>query len=72
MANRRVIISYGLGWPNGLTTECKDNKVYWADAQYDKIEVSDLEVTFKASFPCDPLLPNTLDDCIYEFSIRPR
>ena len=42
--NRRVIVSYGLAWPNGLTADCNRNMLYWADAQYDKIEKSDLSV----------------------------
>ena len=38
------MVSYGLGWPNALTADCGKNMLYWADAQYDKIEVSDLLV----------------------------
>ena len=38
------MVSYGLGWPNGLTADCDKNMLYWADAKYDKIEVSDLLV----------------------------
>ncbi len=44
VANRRVIVNYGLGWPNGLVAACDEEKLYWADAQYDKIDVSDLMV----------------------------
>ena len=44
VANRRTIVSTELGWPNGLTAECEKDRLYWADAQFDKIEVSDLLV----------------------------
>ena len=39
---RRVIVSGNLTWPNGLTIDQATNRLYWADAYLDKIEVSDL------------------------------
>jgi len=42
VANRRNIVSTQLVWPNGLTADCDENRLYWADAQLGKIEVSDL------------------------------
>lgn len=31
--NRRVIISEGLQWPNGLTIDRPTNRIIWADAK---------------------------------------
>ena len=47
VANRKIIVSNQLGWPNGLTADCEKDRLYWADAQLDKIEVSDLLVGTK-------------------------
>ena len=41
--NRVVLIQSGLQWPNGLTHDGK--YLYWADAYFDKIEMSDLNVS---------------------------
>ena len=39
---RRTLITGNLGWPNGLTIDNPTNRLFWADAKLDKIEVSDL------------------------------
>ena len=39
---RRAIVTGNLGWPNGLTIDQTTNRLFWADAKLDKIEVSDL------------------------------
>jgi len=39
---RRTIVTENLGWPNGLTIDQVTNRLFWADAILDKIEVSDL------------------------------
>ena len=39
---RRVIVTGNLGWPNGLTIDQATNRLFWADAKLNKIEVSDL------------------------------
>lgn len=31
--NQQVLVSTGLGWPNGLTIDFEEDKLYWADAQ---------------------------------------
>ena len=31
-----------LGWPNGLCLDYEARRIYWADAQLDRIETSDL------------------------------
>ena len=30
---RHAIVSSDLGWPNGLTIDFEEEKIYWADAQ---------------------------------------
>ena len=39
---RRIIVTGNLVWPNGLTIHKATNRLFWADAKLDKIEVSDL------------------------------
>ncbi|GIY34998.1 low-density lipoprotein receptor-related protein 4 [Caerostris darwini] len=39
---RRVIVATDLGWPNGLTIDYEARRLYWVDAQLDRIETSDL------------------------------
>lgn len=43
--SRRTIISSGLGFPNGLAADCSRKRIYWTEAQLDKIEFSDLLVS---------------------------
>ncbi|XP_030852227.1 adhesion G-protein coupled receptor G4 isoform X1 [Strongylocentrotus purpuratus] len=40
--NRQVVISTGLGWPNGITYDREGSRLYWCDAKVDKIESSNL------------------------------
>ena len=40
---RRAIVTGNLGWPNGLTIDQTSNRLFWADAILDKIEVSNLD-----------------------------
>ena len=39
---RQVIVTGNMTWPNGLTIDQATNRLFWADAKLDKIEVSDL------------------------------
>ena len=39
---RRTIVTEHIVWPNGLTIDQHTNRLFWADASLDKIEVSDL------------------------------
>ncbi|XP_059822369.1 low-density lipoprotein receptor-related protein 2a isoform X1 [Hypanus sabinus] len=39
---RLAVINSGLVWPNGLTMDYEDQKLYWADASLQKIERSSL------------------------------
>ena len=41
--NREDFVNKTLRWPNGLTLDHVYNKLYWADAYEDNIEVMDLE-----------------------------
>ena len=50
-SNRKEVINTGIKWPNGLTHDGK--YLYWADAHFDKIERSDLNVR------------RTLDSCYF-------
>ena len=45
VSNRRAIVSSGLGWPNGLCIDERDQLLYWGDALRDTIELSDLLVS---------------------------
>ena len=40
---RMDLVNHTLHWPNGLTIDHVYNKLYWADAGEDNIEVMDLE-----------------------------
>eukprot|EP00794_Sanderia_malayensis_P000456 gene456-1098_t len=68
-ANRRTIVSTGLGWPNGLTAQCTEGKIYWADAKYDKIDVSNLEggsrYTLAGAEPRHPYTLLIVDESLY-------
>lgn len=39
--NRQTIISSSLGWPNDIALDYATTKIYWIDAQTDKIEHAD-------------------------------
>lgn len=39
---RQTIVTGNLAWPNGLTIDQANNRLFWADAKLDKIESSDL------------------------------
>ena len=41
-SSRKTIVTGNLAWPNGLTIHRATNRLFWADAKLDKIEVSDL------------------------------
>ena len=41
------VISTNIKWPNGLTIDFEEDKLYWADAYFDKIESSNLEGNFR-------------------------
>ncbi|CAH1789469.1 unnamed protein product [Owenia fusiformis] len=45
--NKQTLISSGLRWPNGLTIDFGEAKLYWCDAALDKIERSDLTGNYR-------------------------
>ncbi|XP_047139272.1 low-density lipoprotein receptor-related protein 1 isoform X1 [Hydra vulgaris] len=40
--NPMAIIETNLGWPNGLTVDISESRIYWADARTDRIESADM------------------------------
>lgn len=38
-----AMINSSIQWPNGITIDFTDSKLYWTDAWYDRIETSDLD-----------------------------
>lgn len=43
--NRTVIIQDKIVWPNGLTLDFINDRIYWADAREDYIEFASLDGT---------------------------
>ena len=39
---RTTIVTTNLGWPNGLCLDYVNERVYWGDAQQEKIESTDM------------------------------
>jgi len=35
---RRVLVNSSLGWPNGLTVDYDERRLFWGDAKLDRIE----------------------------------
>ena len=42
---RVTMVNTSLGWPNGLALDYKNNKMYWGDAETDRIEVANMDGT---------------------------
>ena len=43
--DRVTLISHSLGWPNGLTLDFVERKMYWGDADTHTIEVANMDGT---------------------------
>lgn len=43
--NRSVIVEEKITWPNGLTLDFINDRIYWADAREDYIEFASLDGT---------------------------
>ena len=41
--DRRVLVRRGLYYPNGLTLDDKNNRLYWVDSSFDTLEYYDLQ-----------------------------
>lgn len=54
-SQRIILINSGLGWPNGLSIDYKEKKLYWGDAKTDKIEVSNLDGSDRRELVSDQL-----------------
>ncbi|KAK0093543.1 hypothetical protein PV326_013307, partial [Microctonus aethiopoides] len=46
-SNRKVIISTDLSYPNGLSIDYENRKIYWADMMNNRIEMSDLNGRYR-------------------------
>lgn len=44
-SHRVTLIDTDLGWPNGVAVDFAEQKLFWADAKKDKIEVANLDGT---------------------------
>ncbi|XP_029461540.1 low-density lipoprotein receptor-related protein 2 isoform X2 [Rhinatrema bivittatum] len=66
--NKTVIISTKLEWPNGLTIDYTNDKLYWADAHLNYIEYSDLEGRHRHTV-YDGTLPHPFAISIFEDTI---
>lgn len=42
-SSRFVIVNVSLGWPNGLTIDFAEGRIYWGDAKLDRIESCNLD-----------------------------
>ncbi len=44
-STRRALITTNIVWPNGLTLEFAENKMYWIDAKLKRLEVANMDGT---------------------------
>lgn len=42
-ATRQHVIKDNIGWPNGLTLDLKQKKIYWVDAKLKRLEVASVD-----------------------------
>ncbi|XP_068936741.1 low-density lipoprotein receptor-related protein 2 isoform X2 [Petaurus breviceps papuanus] len=66
--NKTVIISTKLSWPNGITIDYTNDKLYWSDAHLSYIEFSDLEGRHRHTV-FDGTLPHPFAITIFEDTI---
>ncbi|XP_072468338.1 low-density lipoprotein receptor-related protein 2 isoform X1 [Notamacropus eugenii] len=66
--NKTVIISTKLSWPNGITIDYTNDKLYWSDAHLSYIEFSDLEGRHRHTV-FDGTLPHPFAVTIFEDTI---
>ena len=52
---REALVNTSLGWPNGLALDLQEEKVYWGDAQTDKIEVAFMNGTGRRTLVSEQL-----------------
>ena len=46
-SNYKRIITTDIKWPNGLSIDYEQERIYWADAYYNKIESSDFDGNYR-------------------------
>ena len=51
-SNRSVIVDDKITWPNGLTLDFVNDRIYWADAREDYIEFASLDGTNRHTGEC--------------------
>ena len=61
-SNRTILHNTDLKWPNGITIDYKNQKLYWVDANLDTLEYSNVDGTGRT-------LLERGDDIIHPFSI---
>ncbi|XP_020846577.1 low-density lipoprotein receptor-related protein 2 isoform X2 [Phascolarctos cinereus] len=66
--NKTVIISTKLSWPNGITIDYTNDKLYWSDAHLNYIEFSDLEGRHRHTV-FDGTLPHPFAITIFEDTV---
>ncbi|CAG9761873.1 unnamed protein product [Ceutorhynchus assimilis] len=54
-SERIFIVHDNLGWPNGITLDLKNQKIYWCDAKSDKIEYANMDGTDRRALITDTL-----------------
>jgi len=68
---RRLLVSRGLYWPNGLTLDHATNRLYWVDAGQNTLEFYDLErhthatLSLSSHFLPQPFGLTLLEDHVY-------
>ena len=40
---RKELVKNGIIWPNGITVDLVQHKLYWIDAKLNRLEVADLD-----------------------------
>lgn len=55
-SSRKVIIDTDIYWPNGLTIDLEEQKLYWADAKLSFIHRADLDGSSRSVFVLPHLL----------------
>ncbi|XP_023355035.1 low-density lipoprotein receptor-related protein 2 isoform X2 [Sarcophilus harrisii] len=66
--NKTVIITTKLSWPNGITIDYTNDKLYWSDAHLSYIEFSDLEGRHRHTV-FDGTLPHPFAITIFEDTV---
>uniref|UniRef100_A0A8C2IBE8 Low density lipoprotein receptor-related protein 2a n=1 Tax=Cyprinus carpio TaxID=7962 RepID=A0A8C2IBE8_CYPCA len=66
--NKSAIITTKIEWPNGLTIDYSNDKLYWSDAHLNYIEFSDLDGNHRHTV-YDGILPHPFAITVFEESV---